>query len=209
MEGKYTQHYAQHDIVTPAQNPQLVTSQIEDFSYMDDSIFLNPTAPDELLFLDELKQSFKYININGILSNTEQINFPATTSEQIETTNVQPMLNTTQNEQTLFVAYSPIEQTDSASNGSNMQNSSASLNHASPIELDNSLGSLRPKISNNRNARNARAFRDRARQNNHDLIERINTTSQFNIKLKNKVKLLERINKSMNDYIISLLTTTS
>ena len=40
MEGKYAQHYAQHDIVTPTQNPQLVTSQIEDFSYMDDSIFL-------------------------------------------------------------------------------------------------------------------------------------------------------------------------
>ena len=64
--------------------------------------------------------------------------------------------------------------------------------------------SLRPRISNN--ARNARAFRDRARQNELDLIENINTTSQFNINLEKKVELLERIKKSMNDYIIRLLT---
>ena len=76
MEGKYAQHYAQHDIVTPTQNPQLVTSQIEDFSYMDDSIFLNATAPNEIFYLDELKQSFKNININGIFFNTEQSKFP-------------------------------------------------------------------------------------------------------------------------------------
>jgi hypothetical protein len=117
------------------------------------------------------------------------------------------MLNTTQNEQILAEAYSPIEQIDSASNSSNMQNYSASSSHASHIEPDNSIGFLRPRISNNRNARNARAFRDRARQNERDLIVRINATSQSNIKLKNKVKLLERINKSINDYIMSLLTT--
>ena len=140
------------------------------------------------------------------MSNTEQSQFPSTTSGQIETTNVQSLLNTTQNEQILVEAYTN-EQMDPASESSSMQNSSASSSHVSPIEPDNSISSLHPRISNNRNARNARAFRDRARQNKRDLIEKINSTSQFNIKLKNKVKLLERINKSMDDYIMSLLTT--
>ena len=85
MEGKhslikYTQHYAQHDIVTPAQNPQLVTSQIEEFSYMDDSIFLNATAPNEvfrkisnikfLFYLDQNLNIFSFFiwtNYNKIL----------------------------------------------------------------------------------------------------------------------------------------------